>query len=129
MRTPIVEHFPSFVNLKHPHHISVRSILILYFHLCVGLLSGLFLSGLQTRTIHVYLISRTRPVCPTYLILPDFSTLIMSGSVTRTNYGASHGSFSHSPVIHLSLVQFSVVRTLFSNTLTLCSSLSMTDQV
>jgi hypothetical protein len=46
-----------------------RSILILSFHLLIGLQSGLFPSGLPTKTKHAPLLSPLYGTCPTHLEL------------------------------------------------------------
>ena len=52
-----------------PHPTSWRSILILYFHLCLGLASGLFPSGFPTKTLYTPLLSPIRATCCAHLIL------------------------------------------------------------
>jgi len=55
-----------------PHLTSWRFILILYFHLRLGLLSGLFPSGFPTKALNSILLYPTRATCPAHLILLDF---------------------------------------------------------
>jgi len=97
-------------------------------HLCIGLPSGLFPSVLPTTTLyapHLY------PVCATYSV-----HLILLDSITRTMLGEEYRSFSsslccllHSPdkLPHLGSNTF--LSTLFSNNLSLCSTLNIRDQV
>jgi len=57
------------LNQSSPHSISLRSILILSFHLCIGFLSCFFPSCFLAVTLYAFLIS---PVCdarPAHLIL------------------------------------------------------------
>ena len=69
-----------------PHSTSWRSILILSSHLWLGLPSGLFPSGLPTKTLYTRLLSPIRATCPTHLILRD--------SITRTIFGEQYRSLS-----------------------------------
>jgi hypothetical protein len=57
------------------HPISLRSILILFSHLRLGLPSSLYPSGFPTRTLYAFPISPMRLTCTAYLILPDLMTL------------------------------------------------------
>jgi len=73
----------------------------------------------------------TSPVhttCPTHLILLDLITRIISGKEYRS-LSSSWCSFFHSPVISSLLGPNILLSTLFSNTLTLRSSLSVRDNV
>ena len=70
----------------YPHSTSWRFILILSTHLRLGLPTGLFPSGLPTRTLYTPLSSPIRATCPAHLILLDF--------ITRTILGEQFKSFS-----------------------------------
>ena len=109
-----------------PHPTSWRSVLILSSHLCLDLPSGLFLSGFPTKTLYKPLVSLMCATCPAHLIL-DFITPAVLGEEYRS-LTSSLCSFLHSPVTS-SLLGPSILNTLFSNTVNLHSSLSMSDQV
>jgi hypothetical protein len=47
-----------------PHPISIRYILILSYHLCMGLPSGLFHSSFPTKTVYTPLLSPMHTTCP-----------------------------------------------------------------
>jgi len=69
-----------------PHPTSWRSILILFFHLRLGLPSGLLPSNLPTNTLYTPLLSPIRATCPTHPILLYF--------ITRTILGVQFRSFN-----------------------------------
>jgi hypothetical protein len=62
-----------------PHPISLMFILILPFHLHLGLLSGLFPSGFPTKTLYTFLFYPMRATSRAYLILLDFIIPVISG--------------------------------------------------
>jgi hypothetical protein len=53
------------------HPISARSILILSYNLCLGLLSGVFPSGFPSEILHAFLFSPIRATCLVHLINLD----------------------------------------------------------
>ena len=66
-----------------PHH-TWRSILMLSFHLRLGLPSGLFPSGFLTKTLHTPLISPTRATYRSHLILLDLIAWTILGEEYRS---------------------------------------------
>jgi hypothetical protein len=68
-----------------PRPTSWRSILILSFHLSLGLPSGLRPSGFPTKTVYTPLLSPIRAIWTAHLILSDF--------VVRTIFGEQYRSF------------------------------------
>ena len=118
---------PSQLNPVHtPHPTSWRSILILSSNLRLGLPSGLLPSGFATKTLYTPLPS---PICtcPAHLIFLDFITHTILGEQYRS-VSSSLRSFLHSPVTSSLLGPNILLNTLFSNTISLCSSLTVSNQ-
>jgi len=111
-----------------PYPNSCRSILILSYHLRLGLPSGLFPSGFPTETLYKPLPSPIRATCPAYLIRLDFITRTTLGEEYRS-LCSSLCSFLHSPVTLSSSGPNILLNTLFSDTLSLRSFLNISDQV
>ena len=97
-------------------------------HLRLGIPSGLFLSGFQTKTLYTPLLSPIHATCPAHLILLDFITRTILGEQYRS-LSSSLCSFLHSPVTSFLLCPNTLLNTLFSNTISLRSSLHVRDQV
>jgi len=74
----------SSIQSMPPHPTSLRSILILFSHLRLGLPSGLFLSGFPTKNLYTPPLSTIRATCPTHLILLDLITRKISGEQCRS---------------------------------------------
>ena len=67
-----------------PHSTSWRSILILSYHLCLGLPSGLFTSGFPTKTLWTSLPNSIRATCSAHLIRLDYITRTILGEQYRS---------------------------------------------
>jgi hypothetical protein len=108
-----------------PRPVSLRSILSPSSHLRLGLPSGLFPSGFSTKTLYFPLLSRSSPA---YLILLDLICLIISGDEYKL-WSSSLCNVLHSPVTSSHFGPNIILRTLFSNTLSVCSSVVVRDEV
>jgi hypothetical protein len=86
----------------------------IFIHIRLGLPNGIFPSGFQTKTSHAFFISSVLATFPAYLVL-DFIT----------SYEAPVQPLATYTVLDL----HSLLSTLFSNTLSLCSSFNVRDQV
>jgi len=116
------------IHFMPQHRTSWRSILILSSHLCIGLPSGLFPSGFPTKTLYKPVLSPIHAIFPTYLIVLNLITRAILGEGYRS-LSSSLCSFLHSPVTSSLLGPNILLNTLFPNTLSLRSSLNVSDQV
>ena len=120
----------SQINPVHalPRLTSWRSILILSSHLHLCLLSGLFQSRFPTKTLYTRLLSPIRATCPSHLIHVDFitRTLLCEQYISLS---FSLCSFIHSPFTSRLSGPNILPNVLFSNTLSVRSSLNVSDQV
>jgi hypothetical protein len=105
-----------------PQPISLRSILVPSSYLRLGLPSGLFSSGVPTKTLYTFLSSHIRVTCPTHLILPDLICLMISGDEYKL-WSSPVRNFLHFPVTNI------LLEALLSNTHSLYSSRDVRDQV
>ena len=116
-----------FIQSITPHHISWRFFLTLQSRLCLGFPSGLFPSDLPTKTLYATLLSTIRARCPAHVIILDLISRTILGEQYRSLI-SSLCSFLHSPVTLSLLGPNILLNTLFSNTLSLRSSLNVSDQ-
>jgi hypothetical protein len=124
MSTTIL-HWTSWIQSTPSHPTSLRSILILSSYLCKGLTSGTFLS--EFKILYTFPTSTKHITCQAYLILLDFISIIKK--VKRTNHEAAQCViFSILPLLTFHYVQM-FSSALLSNTLNLCSSITVKDQV
>jgi len=106
------------------HPTSWRPILILPSHLRLGLPSVLFSSSFPTKTLYTPLLSPIRATCPAHLVLVELITRIIFVEECRSLI-SSLCSFLHSPVTSSLLDPNIILSTLFSHTLSPCSSLNL----
>jgi len=109
------------IQSLHPHPSSCRSILILHFHLRLGLPSGLFPSGFPNKTLYMSVLSPMCATCPAHLVLLDFITRTILGEEYRS-LSSSLCSYLHSLVTSSLLSPNILLNTLLSNNLSLRSS-------
>ena len=128
---PLVSIFSKIYPVPRIQSTSFKSILILSSHLCLGLPKDLFPSGFTTKILYTFMDCSICATCPAHLSCLDLRLLIILGKEYNACSSALY-NFLHSPVIQYHLVLnifLSTVHTLFSNTLNLCSSLKVRDQV
>ena len=109
-------------------HIPLPEDILIYSHLRLGLSDVLFFSGFPTKTLYTSLFSLIRATCLVHPILLDFIIRTILGEEYRS-LSSSLYSFLHSTVTSSLLGPNILLNTLFSNTLSLRSSLNMSYQV
>jgi hypothetical protein len=97
-------------------------------HLCLGLPSGLFPSGFPTKNLYTFLFSPIHATYTAHTILLDLIIRIILGKEYKL-CSSSLCSFPHLPVTASLFGPNILFSNLFSNTLSLCSSLNVRDDV
>ena len=115
-----------------PVHSSTSNFLKIHLNitlqLSLGLPSGLFPSGFPTKTLYTARPSPICATCPAHLIILDFIARTVLGEEYRL-LSSSLFSFLHYPVTSSLLDLNILLNNPFSNTLSLRSSLIVSDQV
>ena len=110
-----------------PHSTSWRSILILSSHPHLGIPSSLLPSGFPSKTLYMPLLSPIHATYPAHLILLYLISQTILGEYRSLSYSLC--SFLHTPITLSFIGPNNLLNTLFSNTLSLCSSLNVSDKV
>ena len=118
----------SSIQSVHPYSTSWISTLIFSSYLRLGLPSDHFLSGFPIKTLYKPLLSPIRASCPAHVILLYLITQTILGEQYRS-LSSSLCSFLNSPVTSSLLGPNILFSSLFSNTLSLCFSLNVRDQL
>ena len=110
------------------HFIPWRSVLILSSHLLTDLPIGLFPSSFPIKTLCAPFLFSMRAHCPAHLIILDLLTRIIFPEECRL-WNFLLFSLLHYPVTLFLLGSHIFLNALFSNTLNLCFTVNMGDQV
>jgi hypothetical protein len=122
---PILSQF-DLVRTTTSHFLKIHHSIIL--HLCLGLLNGPFILGFLTKTLYTPFFFPIRSTRLVHLILLDLINLTIFGEHYKL-LSSLLCSFLHSPVTTSNIIRNNFHITLFSNTLSLHSSLNMSDHV
>ena len=118
----------SLIQSIPPNFTLWKSIWTLSSHLSLDLSGSLFPLGFPTKILHMPLFSHIHSACPDYLKLLILITQTILGEHYRSLSSLLY-SLLHSPLSSSLLGPNTLLNTLFSNTLSLRSSLSVSDQV
>jgi hypothetical protein len=110
---------------SHSHRISLRSVLILYSNIHLGLTSGLFSSGFRSKIWSAFLFCPIHPVYSTHLILLYLTTLdnVTCISDLLTGYGLVNRFIGCSQVV--SIINYITLKITVTITRKIKSSMSI----
>jgi hypothetical protein len=109
-------------------HFKIQYILILSSQLYLGHLSDVLASTRFTRTLYILLFVLMHSTCLGHLIILQLIILAICGDEHKLRSSALC-NFLHPPISSYPLGLYNLISSLTSNTLSLCSSLNVRDQV